>query len=81
MIFHLFAVPPPANTKKHPTIGNKIEAGHFFGQGDGIALNHQTNTGAEQKSLGSGRHGAEGDERIEGVGILSGQLATAGKRA
>ncbi len=81
MVFHLFAVPTTANAEEHPAIGNKIETRHFLGQGDGIALDHQTNTGAEQKPFGGGRHRSEGHKRVEGIGILSGQFPTAGKGA
>src|SRR5215471_16016451 len=75
MVRHLFDVPSSANAKEETSAGEIVETGHFFGQGDGVPLDHQADASAELEGLGHRGGIHERDKGIVGMAILERQLA------
>ena len=80
MIFKFVLVPAGADAEHHASAGNIIDARGFFGQQNGVALGDQANAGSEQQLLGHRRHGAQSNERVQGIVILLRQIATTRER-
>ena len=78
MVGHLLSVPAPADAEDEAAVGNEVKAGDFLGRGNWVALNHQTDAGAQLQVGGDGSGGGEGDEGVVGVPVHLGQVGPAG---
>ncbi len=67
MVFHLFRIPPPADSKDDAPVRQAVEGSHFFRRGDRIPLNHQTDAGGKLESFRHSARGHQGNKRIAHV--------------
>ena len=81
MVLHLLPVPAPADAEQEPAAREEIERGDLLGRRDRVALDHEADTGPEQQPLRRHGGGGEGQERIEGLPVLGGQVRAAGPGA
>ena len=77
---HLLRVPPPADAEQHASTREMVEARHFLGEDDRIALDHQADPGAELERRGHRGGRRERHERVERVPVLARQIAPARPR-
>ena len=80
MVGHLFAVPAGADPEHEAAVRDAVHRRDFLGERDRVALDHQTDAGAETDPFRHRRAGAERDERVVRVRVVLRQIATAGER-
>ena len=80
MVLHLLSIPPTPDTKDQAAVRELVQGGHFLGQDDGVALDHQADAAANLDRLGGGCRGGERDEEVMDVPILLGQVPAEGVR-
>ncbi len=80
MVLHLFQVPAAADAEQEPAAGDEVDAGHLLGQSDGVALDHQTYPRPDAQAFRGGGCWAQGDEGVQGLGVVPRQLSPAGPR-
>ena len=80
MVFHFFTVPPGADPQHEAAVGDHVEGCNLLGQGDGIALDDQTDTSTEPDGAGGPGTGAERNEGIVAVPVHLRQITAAGER-
>src|SRR5205823_590803 len=81
VVLHLLGVPAAAQPQLEASVREQVEARDGLGRRDRVALDDQTDAGADPELLRRGRRGGQRDERVQGVLVLLRQLLTAGERA
>src|SRR5215470_7301691 len=77
VVFHLVLVPTSADPKQEPSLAHLVDRGHEFGGLDNVALLNEGHAGAEFDSLGHLTGRGQNHERVHGVVIGFGHLASA----
>ena len=74
VVLHFLGVPAATDAEQKTPARKAVKAGDFLGHGNGVALDDQTNAGADLDGAGdrSGEH--EGDERVVGMAVFLGQF-------
>ena len=80
MVLHFLAIPPGTNAEHNPAARQHIEGCHLFGQCNWVPLDDQTNPGTQSNALRHRGAGAQGDEGVVGVPVLSWQVTPTRER-
>ena len=81
MVLHLLAVPAGADPEEDPAAREVVEARDLLRADDGVALDHQADSGPDEDSLGYGRHLCERHEWVVGMAVVVRKVAAAGIRS
>src|SRR5206468_3025819 len=77
VVLHLFGVPAAADAEQKPAARDLIDRGDLLGGLDRVALNYQTDPGADLEPLCRRRGGGQRDKGIHHVVIALGEPAAA----
>jgi hypothetical protein len=79
VVFHFVLVPAAADAEQEPSVTHLVDRRDEFGGLDNVALLNERHAGAEFDSLGHLTRRGQNHERVHGVVVLFGHLASARK--